>query len=69
MKCLFCNKELPSITEKMIKKHFFCEECQSYYHFLSETPEYFAYNAYPHMNLKKNFQNRHLQIPKNSTPG
>lgn len=59
--CIFCDDNI----EILQGEHFFCPNCNSYYHFMIETPSFYEFNAYPEKNLKKYHQNQRIRIWKN----
>ena len=58
--CIYCKEN----NEIISNSHFLCPKCNSYYHFISETPLYYEFNAYPEKNIKKFHQNRMIRFQK-----
>ena len=58
--CIYCKENNEIISDS----HFFCSKCNSYYHFINETDEFFEFNAYPEKSIKKYYQNRMIRIQK-----
>jgi hypothetical protein len=59
MKCKYCETDFP-----LEGKSKLCPNCESYYQFVDDKGLFYSFNAYPEKDLKKNFQNLKIMVPK-----